>query len=540
MSIKAPLKGFFIFFIFLITFQSGYGTDTLRIKKLKLAAKVWGFTVFKTEQHISHPDKELLKLIKLADKEESFELYRDRIRLWSQKKLSVTKGSCNCYGDSSLPRSMRWISDTLLLGQSFSEELNVQAHFCTTKGTPQYHLKIAIPEFYRGIKIEPEKTERPYMLLGALKYWNITNYFYAYLSDYTPDWDKELPEMVIGFDSLQSYKDYYMTLLLFSQKLHDGHARIYSSWATDHLFGYEIPCEAEVYENWGIITQTDSSSLLQKNDIILALNHKPIIECIAYWNKYLSSSTRGWFLHIVRNYLFTSCDSIMNADIVRNGVPLNIDIPMVKMREKREIQNNNVYNMSSDSIGYIHLGNLQLYHIAQLKKQLQSAKVLIIDAREYPNGTFLALSPWLIDGGKIFAGHNTYNKECLGTYINDSSITVENEPDRFPGTILFVIDRSTISQGEFMTMAFMQSTNVITLGHPTAGAIGVTSQFELPGDITCKITTSQVTLPNGSKVQQQGLYPNVNLSENEELMTSDDLIRVAYEYARRIINFNTK
>jgi C-terminal processing protease CtpA/Prc len=81
---------------------------------------------------------------------------------------------------------------------------------------------------------------------------------------------------------------------------------------------------------------------------------------------------------------------------------------------------------------------------------------------------------------------------------------------------------------------------VITLGHPTAGAIGVTSQFELPGEITCKITTSEVTLPNGSKVQQHGLYPNVNLSGNEELMTSDDLIRVAYEYARRIINFNTK
>jgi hypothetical protein len=540
MSIATRFKWVTSISLILFIVQSGYCTDTLRLNKLELAAKVWGFTVFKTEQHISNPDKELLKLIKLADKKESFEVYRDQIRLWSQKKLSVTKGSCNCFGDSSLPQSMRWISDTLLLGQSFSEELNAQAHFCTIKGTPQYHLKIAIPEFYRGIKIDPEKIERPYMLLGALKYWNITNYFYAYLSDCTTDWDKELPEMITGFDSLQSYKDYYMTLLLFSQKLHDGHARVFSSWAANHLFEYEIPCEAEVFENWSIITQSDSSSLLQKNDIITAINHKPILECITYWEKYLSSSTRGWFLHIVRNYLFTSGDSTMNADILRNGVPLNIDIPMVKMREKRKIENNDVYNMSSDSIGYIHLGNLQLYHIAQLKKQLQSAKVLIIDAREYPNGTFLALSPWLIDGGKIFANHNTYNTECLGSYVKDSSSTVANEPDRYPGTILFVIDRSTISQGEFMTMAFMQSTNVITLGHPTAGAIGVTSQFELPGEITCKITTSEVTLPNGSKVQQHGLYPNVNLSGNEELMTSDDLIRVAYEYARRIINFNTK
>jgi C-terminal processing protease CtpA/Prc len=118
-------------------------------------------------------------------------------------------------------------------------------------------------------------------------------------------------------------------------------------------------------------------------------------------------------------------------------------------------------------------------------------------------------------------------------------MTLANEPGRYPGTILFITDHSTISQGEFMTLAFMQSTNVIKMGRPTAGSIGVTSQFEIPGEITCKMTTSEVTLPNGSPVQGLGVNPNVKITENEEWTTSDDLIRLAYEYARRIANANT-
>ena len=539
MRIKAPSKGFFIFLLFLTTFQFGYGLDTLRTKKLVLAAKVWGITIFKTEQHIAQPDKELLNLIKSADKEESFEVYRAQIRRWFQKKSSLTKGSCSCYGDGALPLPLQWVTDTLLLGRIFSEELDILAHSCSSKESPQYHMKFSIPEFYRGLKISPNRVDKASMLLGAIKYWNITNYFYAYLSNCRCDWTNELPGIINGFDTLQSYTDYYMAMLQLSQKLHDGHARIFSTWAADQLFGYELPCEVEVFENMAIITRTDSSSLLSKNDVITAINHQSIPTGIAYWEKYLSSSTRGWFLHIVRNYLFSSSDSTLNVDIIRNGTPLNLDIPMVKMREKRVIESNDVYNLSSDSIGYIHLGNLQLYHIPELKKRLQPAKVLIIDAREYPNGTFLGLSPWLIDGEKLFARHNTCDKKCLCARKRDSSMTLSNEPDRYQGTILFVTDHSTISQGEFMTLAFMQSTNVITMGRPTAGALGVTSQFEIPGGITCKITTSEVTLPNGSKVQGQGINPHVKISENEEGTTSDDLIRLAYEYARRIANANT-
>ncbi len=539
MTLNARFKVFLAAFLFLIIVRHGYCTDTLQIKKLELTAKVWGFVVFKTEQRISNPDKELLKFIRFTDKKESYEIYRHRLYQWARRRLSVTKNNCNC-NEGILPPSMLWVSDTLLLGNDLSKYLTPFTHICSTKGCPQYYFKKAIPVFYQEIKSNPNKTNRHYMLLGAIKYWNITNYFYSYLTDCATDWNKELSEFLYRFDTLQSYKGYYMALLQFSQKLHDGHARIYSTWAADHLFTYEIPCEVEVYDNLAIVTKIDSSSSLQKNDIITSVNHQPIQKCISHWEKYLSSSTHGWFLHTMRNYLFTSNDSIMNLDIVRNGMSLNMDILLVKRRKNKKIETDNVYNMNRDSIGYIHLENLQLYHIAQMKQQLQSAKVLIVDAREYPNSTLEALSPWLIDEHKVFAYHSTYNTSCLGSYLKDSSITATNKPDRYRGTILFVIDRSTISQGEFMSMAFLQSTNVILMGRSTAGAIGVTSQFNLPGDITCRITTSRISLPDGSAVQQQGISPNVNLSENKEIVTSDDLIVYAYEYAHRIINFRPK
>lgn len=539
MKLKTPHPGFFAIILLLITFQSGYCTDSLRIKKLELTSKVWGFVVFKTDKHIAQPDQELLKLIRLADQEESYLLYRNRVQKWAQKNLSPANRSCNCYRDT-LPFSMVWVSDTLLLGKSFSNELTIYAQSCLEKGSPQFLIKSGIPQFYRGINSKPNKTDRLYMLLGAIKYWNITNYFYSYLPDCEVNWDHILPQLLLQFDTLQNYTDYFMALLQLSQKLHDGHARIYSTWAADHLFEYEIPCEVEVYEHWAIVTHTDSGCPLKKNDRIIAINHQPIEKCLDYWAQYLSTSTPGWFLHISRNYLFAASDTLMNVVIYRDGEPIPMNIRLVKTRDKREISNDQVYNMSSDSIGYIHLGNLQIHHVALMKQQLQSAKVLIIDAREYPNSTLLALSPWLLNGKYEFARHQTINPNCLGNYLADSSSTSMSESIRYSGTIIFVIDRSTISQGEFMTMAFMQSLNVITMGRSTAGTIGVTTQFELPGEILCRLSTSTVTFPDHSKVQQLGITPMVNWSENENISNSNDLILEAYHYARRIIDLHSK
>ncbi len=513
-------------------------SDSLRYKKLDLTAKVWGLSVFKTEKKLSSPDKELSKLIELTSTDESFEQYQKRIIKWHHRVYkSNTDKSCKCYED--VPYSLNWVKDKTLLGEEFSNYLIGEALGCKEQQNSQFFIKDYLPTFYDD-KFTMKKSDTlltpDLQLLAGIKYWNIVNYFYPYASDSTLMWSNQINDIIHCFDTLSNYSSYIYTLLNTSQKLKDGHARIYSSWAANHLFKNEISFETEVYEEYAIVTRVDSSeTIIRRNDLILEVNGRPISEHLEYWERYLSSSTRGWFLHNVRNYLFTSQDSTMELVISRDGELFTEKVNLVNSSEKGVAKDNVVYNMNKDSIGYIDIGNLELHHISALKKQLQKAKAIIIDARHYPNSTLLALSSWLVDEQKLFAYHSLANSTCLGNYSLDSSFSNSNESGKYKGTVVFVVDRSTISQGEYMAMAFMHSSNVITIGRITAGSVGLTSMFSLPGKISCRISTSKVFFPNHQLVQQNGIKPSIDLSNSSGITNSDQLIEFAFKYIEKII-----
>ncbi len=530
-----------IFLLFLATTQWSYGIDSLRLRKLELVSKVWGITVFKTEKKIKHPDKELLNLIIDSKKEVSFADFQLKVLTWSKKNFKLTSKECCKCNETILLPSFVWIKDTTLLGQELSKYIQKQVSKHTSS-MPQYKLASTIPVFYddKTNKRSELTLSNSEYIVAAIKYWNLVNYFYPYASDQNISWERTLPNIISEFDTITSFQSYYYSLLHASKRLKDGHARIYSSWAANTLFKYEIPFNVEIYEHYAIVTQVDSSTKnIEIGDRIIAIDSISIEDGLKHWDTLLSYSTRGWFLHTVRNYLFASSDSIVKLTIQRGENEFQKEISLVLSSNKPIASSNTIYNLNKDSIGYIHLGNLQLSHIPSLKRDLQKAKVLIIDARAYPNSTLIALSSWLLDERKVFARFNIPSKECFGRLENDSSITVINEFPIYQGTILFVIDRSTISQGEFMAMAFAQSSNVITIGRPTAGAVGTTSLFSLPGNVNCRITASKCMSPDGSQIQQKGVYPSINLTESTDVSVSDDLIKFAYEYASRLL-LNTK
>ncbi len=541
MSLERLKKALILILIF-GSIQLCQAIDSLRLHKLELASKVWGVTILKSEKKIKNPDKELLNLVIETKNEESYIDYQVKTFTWCKKNMKTTSTDCCNCKEVLLSSSFSWISDTVLLGKDLSEYLYLHISK-QSKESPQMKLASTIPTLYEvkgKDKSETSLTNNDY-LVAAIKYWNLVNYIYPYSNDQNIGWSNSLGGILSTFDTITSLESYYYTLLRTSKRLQDGHARIYSSFIATNLFKFEIPFNVEVYEHFAVVTQSNSSNKhIQKNDLITAINGIPIENQLAHWDTLLSYSTRGWFLHTVRNYLFASKDSILSLTIRRGEEVIEKEIPLVLSSEKPISTSNIVYNMNKDSIGYIHLGNLQLSHISTIKRDLQKAKVLIVDAREYPNSTLIALSSWLLDERKLFARFEIPSKLCFGNLAQDSSSTVLTDLQKYQGTILYVIDRSTISQGEFMTMAFAQSTNVITIGRTTSGSVGTTTLFSLPGNMLCRITASKCTFPNGDKIQQVGIRPTIDLTESTELSTSDDLIKFAYEYALRLIQNSNK
>lgn len=514
-----------------------YSAESVRHKKLELLSKVWGYTIFKTEKKIAHPDRELLNLIKSSKIDESFDKFQKRVIQWHHKNFRFDLDQSQTFREV-FPKSFAWVQDTNLLSSSFSKYLLEFVPIYTKKGNPQYTLKDFIPNFYYDKEFANTTDtliEKGYYLLAGIKYWNIVNYFYPYATDSTMFWNNALQNIITNFDTISSYHSYYLTLLRTSKTLNDGHSRVYSSWASENLFKYEIPFEVEVYEDFAIVSKIDTANgLIQKKDNITAINGVSISDHLKYWDALLSYSTRGWFLHTVRNYLFSSPDSIMNFTIVRNGREFNTNFSLTKGNLIKTLTSSTIYNLNKDSIGYIDLGNLQIHHIPALKKELEKAKAIIVDARKYPNSTLLGLSSWLIDESKLFAYHTIADSKCIGNFQLDSSTTIPNR-DKYDGTVVLILDRSTISQGEFTAMAFIQSSNLITIGRRTAGSVGLTSTFFLPGDISCRISTSSVTFPNKQIVQRTGIKPDIDLSMNSEILLSDEILGFAYKYIKKII-----
>ncbi|MGQ9478121.1 MAG: S41 family peptidase [Candidatus Bipolaricaulia bacterium] len=171
------------------------------------------------------------------------------------------------------------------------------------------------------------------------------------------------------------------------------------------------------------------------------------------------------------------------------------------------------YRLEEEGIGYIRLVTFNRKterEFDQALGDLLAAGIggLILDLRSNPGGLLdeaIAVASRFIDEGAILKSTDRYTTR---TYL-----TQGNNLPNLPVAVL--IDRGTASAAEILAGAIQDHQMGILVGEPTFGKGLIQTPFTLSDGSAVIITTAEYTTPNGHRVQDLGLVPDIPVSGEE-------------------------
>lgn len=179
-------------------------------------------------------------------------------------------------------------------------------------------------------------------------------------------------------------------------------------------------------------------------------------------------------------------------------------------------QKDSSFCILKDDIGYINVGLFNRKDSVKLQEMISRVSKLIIDNRQNQDeqkGT---------GGGDIIAGFiqpsdNKFTRLSICqplypgvfTLTEPTNMGLQSKDNYFKGEVIILINESTISVGEILTMAFQKAVNAKTLGTTTAGADGNVTFLTLPGGIFVQFTGLGIYYPNGAETQRVGIKPDI-------------------------------
>ena len=306
-------------------------------------------------------------------------------------------------------------------------------------------------------------------------------------------------------------------------RVNDTHASVWEDKLPSGYFGkYFAPFSADFIENKAVVTYFNNNLLCKETgikigDVISKIDDKPIDRIINERLKYVSASNYSTKLREISWGLLKTKDSTMNLEIVRNGNVTRKTITTYTGKEvnpfKRYQVKDTCFKMINEKIAYINHHTLTKKHLSIIWKNIEKSKGLIIDIRNYPEGSPLdELSSYLYPNKKEFVKFTNGSLVKPGQYafIRPESVGKYNE-NYYKGKVVILVNEITQSSSEYHTMAYSQSPNAIVIGSTTAGADGNISQFKLPGGIWTAISGIGVYYLDGRETQRVGILPDIEV-----------------------------
>lgn len=542
-------------------FEKGSGIQVThpapqQVENLALLGKVWGFLKY------YHPyiaqgnlnwDYELFRFLPaylaVKSKEE-----RNALLLQWTKKL---KGPAPCEqcSDKDLKNAIRlpdldWLGDTKELGDSLSAAL-VYIRDNRHRGPGFYMDQVPGVRNPRILHEEPyfdmKSPDAGYRLLTLFRYWNMIQYWFPYKHLIGEDWKNVLTEFIPKMLEADDKVKYFITTRRLIARIHDTHANTWgASSVRDSLQGkYFAPVKIQFVNDTAVVSvimepSLASASGLEKGDIILAIDGKPVADIINNALPDLPASNRPTQLRDLAGLLLRSNDSVSTLTIRRNDRQFTTtlirgtrkQIPM-KFYPDFPYQKDSSFFFIRPGIGYINLGTIKRSSVDSVFRALQGAKGLIIDNRQYPGDFPISeISEKLMPKLTGFVQFPSGSLDYPGAFIEYPPIQVgKRNPDYFKGKVVILVNEQTQSSGEYHSMAFRAAPGAIVIGSTTAGADGNVSTFYLPGGIFTMFSGIGVNYPDGRETQRVGIVPDVTVWRTIEGIRQgrDELVEKAVE-----------
>ncbi|MCV2485864.1 S41 family peptidase [Flavobacterium sp. SH_e] len=516
----------FLFVFSQTVFSSSKITET---EKLAATCKVWGFLKYYHPEVATGQlnwDTQLLEKLPLIDKAQTKEEFSLILENWIDdlgpvKEIApiVTPKEVKLFDKNF---DLSWFNDKL-----FSKKLSKKLKFIEEN---RFQSNEEFGPSFDGFKnlknyFNLDYTNKNSKLLMLYAYWNVVEYYYPYKYIMDQKWDKTLTELLPSVVESKTPEDFYKILRKAAAKLNDTHVEfhIYPSSATVKKSYYYFPATGKVIDEKLVITEILGDSLAEADNIkigtvITKINDKSIKEIIEEKRDIVSASNEAAFLDKVLRTILVSESEKVKVEFLNNGKYETKSMTWFNYHDSHRNEykkgaqiKKDKFKLLGNNIGYVNMGVIKPKNIPDMIEALKSAKAIVFDMRNYPNGTFGEIANFLNSEEKKFAIYTYPYLNYPGKYFWEEGRNAgfENK-DNYKGKVVVLLNEDSISQSEWTAMCFQTAGNTTIIGSQTAGADGNVFEFDFSGYHT-NFSGIGVYYPDGRETQRIGIVPDIEI-----------------------------
>ncbi len=169
------------------------------------------------------------------------------------------------------------------------------------------------------------------------------------------------------------------------------------------------------------------------------------------------------------------------------------------------------FRLLDKDVAYLKLSSIAVADVPEYLRAAAGTRCLVIDIRGYPKeSSIYELGPHLISAPTPFARFTKGDLSNPGAFLWTPSYSIQAPAEpRYPGSIVILVDETSMSHAEFTAMAFRAAPKALVVGSTTTGADGNVSRISFPGGIHTVISGIGVFYPDKRPTQQVGIIPDL-------------------------------
>ena len=530
---KCPRLLLVIFLCCAVQFLSGQTiADSTYHNRIYYLTKIWGYTKY------FHPaiaqckvwDSALLTavaLTKTVENEAAFNsILVDMVKSAGEIE-EATSPAVVVAEESRYNLDESWFNDALLgteirtLLNRMKDNYRPRRHCLVGEAFPGGNPTFAVDNRFYDESIQyPTESQR---ILAIARYWNIINYYFPYKYQMDIDWDVTLKDLIPSIVSANNALAYHLSFKELTTRINDSHSFFRSQTFFDWRGRFLAPFLLKYVEGKTVITKVHASvqTKLTVGDVITHIDGEAIETRRSALRKYVEGSNEVTIDRNINNYLRSGPAGVFTLEIENATGKKTVELTRQSFNQISDLfeTEGNAWTTLPTSngcdFGYVDLAVLESEEVPTMFNELRDYPAIIIDIRNYPNGTLWQMVDYLYTGPINFSAFTSPDIEYPGTLeFYQHSIGRGGSP--YQGKLILLFDEETQSQAEFTIMGLEKHPGAIKVGSQTAGADGNVSTIDLPGGIRAWFSGLGVFYPDGTETQRIGIVPDITITPTVE------------------------
>ena len=365
-------------------------------------------------------------------------------------------------------------------------------------------------------QINPLQPSRHERLLGAMRYWNIIEYFSPYKPEIGRPWSAVFTEHIAAIASASEHRDYLLRMRQFTAAIEDSHSFFSAAGVPVYrappfwlaridgrpLVAGALPSAAPV---------ALGDELISVNGVLFSALHSAQLPWASGSNPVAterdlltaSSTAPG----TTADYRFARADGSGEYTVT---LALSFDNYSDAQNAPGPIWQTRQLN--SCKAGIVDMARLESQEVDAMLASMRDTDLLVLDIRNYPRGTMWPMVDVLYPRPTAMALLDLPTLDAPGKFIRIENVLGGQRHQAYAGRIVVLQNENSQSQSEFSIQGFLAVEGTFTIGSQTAGADGNVSVVNLPGEIRVWFSGLGVYLTDGQSTQRVGIVPDLHVS----------------------------